>query len=118
MSAKDVKKESREQRDRIKRARREAIDVVQQLGTDCLAARRRLGIPDPDETEWGERMKKFHIGLNALALAHLAGDPVETAPDTLRRWLTHPLLDRPATDDDLYTYIDLLETTGALGDAA
>ena len=118
MTAKDVKKSAKQQRARIKQARREAIDVVQQLGTDCLAARRRLGIPDPDGAEWGERMKRFHIGLSSLALAHLAGDPVETAPDTLRRWLTHPLLDRPATDDDLHAYIDLLDTTGALGDAA
>ena len=51
MSTNDVKKESREQRARIKQARREAIDMVQQLGTDCLAARRRLGItvdPPPE----------------------------------------------------------------------
>ena len=82
--------------------------AIEQRGQDLLDIRRAAGKPDPGGREWAERMKKYHLG--TLALLKAATQPGFTAdqvPDKLRRWLTHPIHDRPATDDDLRAIVTI-----------
>lgn len=82
--------------------------AIEQRGQDLLDMRRAAGKPDPDGREWAERMKKYHLG--TLALLKAAAQPGFTytsVPDHLRRWLTHPIHDRPATDDDLRAIVTI-----------
>lgn len=82
---------------------------AERFGQQLLDARREFGIPDPDGKEWGARMVKYQIGLRALAVGmQEPGFTVASVPSSLREWLQHPLLDRPATDEDLSDLIDLI----------
>lgn len=118
----DGKQEAAEQRAVIREARqalrgREVFDkkrgtstltpgAVETNGEQYLQMRRLLGLPDPDGKAWGERMVRYHLG--TLALVKAARQPtfnVEEVPRTLRRWLTHPVWDRPANNHDLTAII-------------
>lgn len=53
---------------------------------------------------------KYQFGLRALAMGRLESNfRVETTPPQLRKWLTNPLSDQPATDDDLRMLLDLID---------
>lgn len=113
MTTPDYKAEARErkrQRQKIKQAREQTAREVNQLGNDFLAARRELGIPDPDDPQaFGLAMVKFTIGLRALALAvHDKQHDLEKVPDSLRRWLSNPITGQPATDSEISMYADML----------
>lgn len=81
--------------------------AIETNGDKYLQMRRLLGLPDPDGKAWGERMVRYHLG--ALALVKAARQPdftLDDVPHTLRRWLTHPIWDRPATNHDLTAIIN------------
>lgn len=80
--------------------------AIEVNGRRYLEMRRLLGLPDPDGKAWGQRMMRYHMGTLALLQASEApGFTVDDVPHTLRRWLTHPIWDRPATDKDLIAII-------------
>lgn len=81
--------------------------AIETNGQRYLQMRRLLGLPDPDSKAWGQRMMRYHLG--TLALVKAASSPgftVDDVPHTLRRWLTHPVWDRPATNNDLIAIIN------------
>lgn len=85
--------------------------LIEENGRRYLAMRRLLGLPDPDGKEWGHRMLRYHLGTAYLIKA--AGQPgfaIEDVPDELRRMLTHPIYDRPATDRELVAIITTYST--------
>lgn len=93
----------------IKAERKRAAAAAEKMGNEVLEQRRKLGVPDPDGKTWGDRMAKYQIGLRALA-GGMQGKNfrVEDVHPRLRQWLAHPILDRPATDDDLHALVDML----------
>lgn len=103
--------ELRRERDRIIKTERKNVEAeAERFGQQLLDARRELGIPDPDGKSWGDRMVKFQIGLRALAMGMQEPNfTIPKVPDQLRNWLMNPMTDKPATDEDLAMYIDLLE---------
>lgn len=118
----DSKQEALQQRALIREARRalvgrEVFDkrrgtcthtagAIEVNGSKYLEMRRLLGLPDPDGKAWGDRMMRYHMGTLALLQAsRQPGFTVDDVPHTLRRWLTHPIWDRPATNRDLEAII-------------
>lgn len=92
---------------------------VDRFGNDVLAARRRLGIPDPDQKQFGQAMLQFQIGLRALAGGmDQPGFTVESVPTSLRKWLSNPIEGTPATDDELNMYVSMLRERQALVEGA
>lgn len=84
--------------------------AIEVNGRRYLEMRRLLGLPDPDGKTWGDRMMRYHMGTLALIkAAHLPGFTVEGVPHALRRWLAHPIWDRPATNRDLEAIITAYE---------
>ena len=82
---------------------------AQRFGQDLLDARRRLDLPDPDGKTWGQRMLRYQVGLRALALG--MDEPaftIESVPTQLREWLTNPMTDLPASDEDLTMLVELI----------
>lgn len=106
----DEKEAQRKATDRLIKAERKRVALAAEtMGQRLLDERRRLGIPDPDGNEWGQRMTKYQIGLRALAGGIQEENfRVEDVHPRLREWLAHPLLDRPATDEDLAELVDML----------
>lgn len=119
----DSKQEALQQRALIREARRalvgrEVFDkrrgtcthtagAIEVNGSKYLEMRRLLGLPDPDGKAWGDRMMRYHMGTLALLQAsQQPGFNVEEVPHTLRRWLTHPVWDRPANNTDLTAIIN------------
>lgn len=81
--------------------------AIEVNGRRYLEMRRLLGLPDPDGKAWGQRMMRYHMGVLALIkAAQQPGFTVDDVPHTLRRWLTHPIWDRPATNHDLKAIIN------------
>lgn len=104
---------------RIKEHRDEIKAEADRFGNDILAARRRLGIPDPDQKEFGQAMLQFQIGLRALAQGmYTPGFTIEGVPTALRKWLSNPIEGTPATDDELAMYVDMLRKRQALAEDA
>ena len=84
--------------------------AIETNGRRYLEMRRLLGLPDPDGKAWGQRMMRYHLGTLALIKAsRQPGFTVDGVPHTLRRWLTHPIWDHPATNNDLQTIITAYE---------
>ncbi|MGP6175404.1 hypothetical protein [Corynebacterium sp. A21] len=93
----------------IKEERKIIATEAESFGQQILDARRELGIPDPDGKEWGQRMVQFQIGLRALAMGMQEPDfTIDGVPDSLRLWLTNPMTDTPASNEDLGMYIEML----------
>ena len=106
----DATEKQRKATDRLIKAERKRVAAAAEaMGNQVLEQRRKLGVPDPDGKVWGDRMLKYQIGLRALA-GGMQGKNfrVEDVHSRLREWLAHPILDRPATDDDLRTLVDML----------
>lgn len=85
------------------------VGLIEENGRRYLTMRRLLGLPDPPD--WGARMTRYHLGTAYLIKA--AGQPgfaIEDVPDELRRMLTHPIYDRPATDRELVAIITTYST--------
>ena len=95
---------------RLIQQERDTIAVeAQRFGQDLLDARRRLDLFDPDGKTWGQRMLRYQVGLRALALG--MSEPaftIESVPTQLREWLTNPLTDLPASDEDLTMLAELI----------
>ena len=101
--------EHRARKKLIEEERKVIADEAERFGQRLLDARRSFGIPDPDGKEWGRRMVQYQIGLRALAVGMAEpGFTITGVHEALRKWLTHPLLDRHATDNDLEELIDLI----------
>ena len=101
--------EHRARKKLIEAERKVIADEAQRFGQRLLDARRSFGIPDPDGKEWGQRMMQYQIGLRALAVGMTDENfTVSGTPSALREWLAHPLLDRPATDDDLTDLVGII----------
>ncbi len=85
--------------------------LIEENGRRYLAMRRLIGLPDPDGKEWGHRMLRYHLGTAyLLEAADHPGFAVEDVPDELRRMLTHPIYDHPATDRELVAIITTYST--------
>lgn len=106
----DATEKQRKATDRLIKAERKRVAVAAEtMGNEVLQQRRKLGVPDPDGKTWGDRMLKYQIGLRALA-GGMQGKHfrIEDVHPRLREWLAHPILDRPATDEDLHALVDML----------
>lgn len=85
--------------------------LIEENGRRYLTMRRLLGLPEPDGKEWGHRMLRYHLGTAYLIKAAQQPDfDVQDVPDELRRMLTHPIYDRPATDRELVAIITTYST--------
>lgn len=101
--------EHRARRSILGQERKTIAAEAERFGQRLLDARRALGIPDPDGKEWGLRMVQYQIGLRLLAVGmQEPGFTIPTVPTSLRDWLTNPMTDHPATDEDLETLVDLI----------
>lgn len=85
--------------------------LIEDNGRRYLTMRRLLGLPEPDGKEWGHRMLRYHLGTAYLLEAAQQPDfDVQDVPDELRRMLTHPIYDRPATNRELAAIITTYST--------
>lgn len=85
------------------------MDRAEKFSRELLNARRAFGLSEPDPQEWDSRMSIYQAGLRILELEVMApGFTLSSASPKLRRMLQHPLLDRPATDDDIAMLVDLV----------
>lgn len=107
----DDMKQTLASRTAIRKVRDQIEGSMDRFGQDVLDGRRRLGIPDPEDSKkFGNDLLKFQIGLRALAGAiQNPAYRVEETPEQLRRWLSNPIEGHPATDDELRMYIEMLE---------
>ena len=85
------------------------MDRAEKFSRELLNARRAFGLSEPDPQEWDSRMSIYQAGLRILELEVMApGFAVSSVSPKLRGMLQHPLLDRPATDDDIAMLVDLV----------
>lgn len=83
--------------------------IIETNGRRYLTMRRLVGLPDPPD--WGARMARYHLGTAyLLKAADHPGFAVEDVPDELRRMLTHPIYDHPATNRELVAIITTYST--------
>lgn len=98
-------------KERVKAVRGDILSGMDEFGTNILKARKDLGYPEPkDQKQFGISLLTFHMGLIELYQASLQpGFTIEGVPDILRKALTNPITEKPATDDELRSHLELLE---------
>lgn len=90
----------------IKERRLGVAERVEQLGAEFLEELRAKGLPEPDGKEFGHKMLKYCVGLEALQVAvNTPGFRVVDTHPRLREWLADPVTGVPASDKDLMVLI-------------
>lgn len=98
----------KQSRERIAQVRKIMAFRAEKVGNDALTMRRILGMPDPDEKEWADRMLKFQMGLAALLIQWREYKNVHVPPLT-REWLRHPVTDQLPSDRRLMRLLQAVD---------